>query len=250
MTKTKLCAIWGGEIWGVVRWVQTAIETREIDQEIIKFSGKKSPKVLFVPTATKDFSWYCDAFMKYYTSLGCKVDILHLYNCFVDKEKIKNQIFKSDIIYVWWGNTFSMMKMWKRFGVDDMLKLAVKKWILLAGLSAGSICQFLWWVSDSRRESDRTKAMILAKWLWILPFYHAPHFNIGEDRKKWLIHYLGKRWWKYIALDNQAAFFVWWNKFKIVKSNSKAKAYLYYKQRGKIVCRELNNNSWDNISSL
>lgn len=250
MTKTKLCAIWGGEIWWVVRGVQTEIETREIDQEIIKFSGKKNPKVLFVPTATKDLSWYCDAFVKYYTSLWCKVDVLRLYNCFVDKEKIKNQIFRSDIIYVWGGNTFSMMKMWKRFWVDNLLKLAVKKWILFAGLSAGSICQFLWWVSDSRRESDRNKAMILVKWLWILPFYHAPHFNIGEDRKKWLMHYLSERWWKYIALDNQVAFFVWWSKFKIVKSNSKSKAYIYYKQKGKIVCRELDNSSWNNISSL
>ena len=250
MTKIKLCAIWWWEIWWVVRGVQTAIETKEIDQEIIRFSGKKKPKVLFVPTATKDFSWYCDAFIKYYTSLWCKVEILRLYNCFVDKEKIKKQILKSDIIYVWWWNTFSMMKMWKKFWIDDLLNYAVKKWILFVGLSAGSICQFLWWVSDSRRESDRSKAMILVKWLWILPFYHAPHFNIGEDRKKWLMHYLSKRWWKYIALDNQAAFFVQWDKFKIVKSNPEAKAYFYYKLRGKIICKELSAGSRTKLSSL
>ena len=52
--------------------------------------------------------------------------------------------FWSDIIYVGGGNTLKMMKVWKKTGVDKMLKQAYEKGIVLSGLSAGSICWFRW----------------------------------------------------------------------------------------------------------
>lgn len=50
-------AIGGGEI--------STSETYEIDQTIVDLTNKKSPKVLFIPTASMDAEGYCDSFQSY-----------------------------------------------------------------------------------------------------------------------------------------------------------------------------------------
>ena len=52
-----IVAIGGGEI--------ARHETLAIDKEIIRLSGKKSPTVLFIPTASSDAQGYIDAFTDY-----------------------------------------------------------------------------------------------------------------------------------------------------------------------------------------
>lgn len=49
-----IVAIGGGEI--------ARHETLAIDKEIIRLSGKKSPTVLFIPTASSDAQGYIDTF--------------------------------------------------------------------------------------------------------------------------------------------------------------------------------------------
>jgi len=55
----------------------------------------------------------------------------------------------SDIVYVGGGNTLLMMRIWRRFGLDKVLKGAYEAGIVLAGISAGSICWFDSGHSDS-----------------------------------------------------------------------------------------------------
>jgi len=43
------------------------------------------------------------------------------------------------------------MKIWRRFGVDFLLKKAYQKGIVCSGLSAGAICWFRFGSSDSRK---------------------------------------------------------------------------------------------------
>ena len=53
----KIVAIGGGEI-GRPGY---PIETTKIDKEIIRLSGKKRPKLLFIPTASSDSESYYGA---------------------------------------------------------------------------------------------------------------------------------------------------------------------------------------------
>jgi dipeptidase E len=43
--------------------------TLSIDKEIIKFSEKKNPKILFIPTASSDAEGYFQGFKKYFEDL-------------------------------------------------------------------------------------------------------------------------------------------------------------------------------------
>jgi dipeptidase E len=95
--KTKIVAIGGGEI-GRPGY---RMETISIDKEIIKLSGKKNPKLLFIPTASSDSESYYEVIKKYFgKKLGCKNDVLYLLKNKISKEEIREKIFGTDIVYV------------------------------------------------------------------------------------------------------------------------------------------------------
>jgi len=69
--KKRIIVIGGGEIRNK--------ETLNIDKKIIEISGKKSPKVLFIPTASNDSEGYIEVMNAYYgDELGCSVSSLLL----------------------------------------------------------------------------------------------------------------------------------------------------------------------------
>jgi dipeptidase E len=66
----------------------------------------------------------------------------------------------ADIIYVGGGNTLKMMTLRRKLGVDKALQQALKKDIILSGLSAGSICWFDYGNSDSRKFTSKSTQLI------------------------------------------------------------------------------------------
>ena len=221
----KIIAIGGGEIGRP----GFSIETTKIDKEVIKLSGKKNPKLLFVPTATNDSQSYIDVITKQYGKrLGCIVDVLFLIKEKPNKKEIRNKILKSDIIYVGGGNTLKMMNVWKKYGVEKILKEAHKKGIVLTGLSAGSICWFKWGNSDSRRFYNPKADLIKVSGLSLINALHCPHYDFEKDRKSDLKKMMKKTSGVAIAIDNCCAIEVIDDKYKIIDSKSSANAYKVY----------------------
>jgi len=133
----KLVAIGGGHIGRL-----GAVSTTPIDREIIRLAGKKNPRLLFVPTASDDSEPYCEIAKKYFGGLGCAVSVLYLVREKPALKEIRKKIFDSDIVYVGGGDTLKMMRIWRKLGVDKVLKLAYQKGVVLSGKSAGAICWF------------------------------------------------------------------------------------------------------------
>jgi dipeptidase E len=74
--------------------------------------------------------------------LKCRTDILLLIKEQPSKEKIRKKTLSADIIYVGGGNTLQMMRVWRRLGVDKLIKSAYENGTVLSGISSGSICWF------------------------------------------------------------------------------------------------------------
>jgi dipeptidase E len=124
--------------------------TLMIDREIIRLSGKIQPKLLFIGTAMSDAEKYWFHIQRYFGEhLGCKTDVLMLLKEKRTKKETRKKILSADIIYVGGGNTLMMMRVWRRLGIDRLLKQAHEKGIVLSGISAGSICWFESGHSDS-----------------------------------------------------------------------------------------------------
>ncbi len=221
----KIIAIGGGEI-GKSGY---PVETTEIDKEIIRLTGKKNPKLLFIPTASSDSESYFKVVKKHFgDKLGCKTNVLYLIKEKLNKKEIKDKILKSDIIYVGGGDTLKMMKIWRKNGVDKILKEAYKKGIVLSGLSAGSICWFKWGNSDSRRFTNSNADLIKVSGLDLINALHCPHYDFEKDRRADLKKMMKKTSGIAIAIDNCCAIEIINDKYRIIDSKSSANAYKVY----------------------
>ena len=180
----KIVAVGGGEIGrrklmpdGSI--YQYPVETIEIEQEIVRLSGKKNPKLLLIATASGDSPGYLDAAQRHFgETLGCLVSWLPLIARNPSSEEIREAILGTDIIYVGGGNTNEMMKVWKDKGVDKILKEAFDKGIVLSGISAGANCWFEHYSTDSvaidSGEEHGTR-LSLGVGLGFVPGICAPH---------------------------------------------------------------------------
>ena len=117
-----------------------------IEKYILNLSTKKCPKVCFLPTATGDSDTYIVRFYSIFTSLYCTPSHIEF---FKRTTNIKNHIMDQDIIFVGGGNTKSMLAIWNDWGVNNLLKDAYNKGVIMSGVSAGAICWFTSGITDS-----------------------------------------------------------------------------------------------------
>jgi len=236
----KIVAVGGGEIGRP----GTSIETEKIDKEIVKLSGKKHPKLLFIPTASSDSEGYVEVVKKYFGKrLGCKVDVLCLFKKKPIRQEIRKKILGTDIVYVGGGNTLKMMKRWRELGVDKILKEAVRKGIVLSGVSAGAVCWFNYANSDSRRFTNPKAPMIKVKGLGLVPALCCPHYNAERQRKPNLKKMMKKTPGVAIALDNCAAIEIIEKTYRIITSKPRARAYKVYWSKSKFYHEFLISNN-------
>jgi len=236
MSIKKIIAIGGGEIGRPGYPVQTM----KIDKEIITQTGKKNPKLLFIPTASNDSEGYTQVVKKHFgRRLGCKVEILNLIKEKPSKKEIEKKILSSDIIYVGGGNTLKMMTIWKRTGTDQILKKAHEKGIVMSGLSAGSICWFKYGNSDSRKFTSGSKELIKVRGLGLINALHCPHYDVEKYRQKDLKRMMKTTPGVAIALENCTALELIDDKYRILKSNKDAKAYKIYWKKNKYYKEEI-----------
>lgn len=224
--KKKIIAKVGGRI--------AKLETANIDKETIKLTGKKKPKLLFIPTASSDSERYCNLVKKYFgKKLDCRVSILYLVKQKRSKKEIKDKILTSDIVYVGGGNVIKMMKIWKKFGVDKILRQAYDKGIVLSGLSAGSICWFKYGNSDSKKFSSTRWNYIKVSGLGLINALYCPHYDTEEKRRPGLKKMMKKTSGIAVAIDNCCAIEIIDDKYRIISSRLKANAYKVFWKRGK-----------------
>lgn len=229
--KTKKLMILGG---GEIGRPGTEIETELIDKETIKLTGKISPKLLFLPTASSDHQGYIDVVKKYFGEhLGCKVDSLLLKKQKYSSKEIREKILSSDIVYVGGGNTLKMLKLWRKLGVDEILRQAYDQGVVLSGLSAGGICWFKYGQSDSWKSADPKNPYIRLNGLGLVNAMHAPHFTREQERHSDLKKIMKRTPGVAIALEDCCALEIIDDQYRIIASKPAAKAYKCYWKAGK-----------------
>ena len=219
--------------------------TAAIDREIIRLSGKKHPKLLFIPTASSDSDRYWQRIPKYFGKfLNCRTDVLFLIKEKLSKAQITAKIRSADIIYVGGGNTLLMMRVWRRLGVDKLLKSAYESGTVLSGISAGSICWFDSGHSDSMSfYNPRKWKYINVRGLGLIKGIHCPHYNSmtrGIPRRKDFRDLIRRTGGTGIAIENNCAIVFLDGRFhKVIRSKSYARAYKVYKSAGEVISEQI-----------
>jgi dipeptidase E len=164
-----------------------------IDREVIRLSGKKRPRVLFVPTASNDMPVYIEKFMNLYQKrLKCEITTLRLYPQAPSRYEIDRLVDTADVIYVGGGNTLKMIARWKLMRVDRALKRAYIRGAVLCGPSAGAIAWFLAGHSDSRKFRNPGANYIRVSALGYIPALLCPHYD-SEPKRRPTLKKMAKR---------------------------------------------------------
>ncbi len=226
---------------GIIRTKGTA----PIDREIIRLSGRRNPKLLFIPTASSDSEQYWKHVQEYFGGfLKCKTDALFLIKEQPSQEQIRKKILSADIIYVGGGNTLLMMRLWRRLGVDKLLKSAYENGTVLSGISAGSICWFDSGHSDSMSfYNPRKWKYINVRGLGLIQGINCPHYNSMTrriPRRKDFRDMIRKTGGIGIAIENNCAIeFIDGRFYKVISSKSYSRAYKVYKTGGEVIAEQI-----------
>lgn len=148
---------------------------------LLALTGKERPKVLFLPTATGDQDAYIVLFYETYTADKCEPAHLRLFSRSV--RDLRSYILGFDIIHVGGGNTANMLDVWKRQGVDEILREAWEGGAVMTGGSAGAIC----WFEGGTTDSYGPDLQVLPEGLGFIPGSMCPHYD-AEDQRRPLFH--------------------------------------------------------------
>lgn len=223
----KIIAIGGGRVMVNRR---REPQTLPIDREIVRLTGRKKPRLLFIPTASEDNPEYCQAIRNLYEQqLGSRVNELLLYRQRPDRQTMRSMVLDSDIIYVGGGNTLRMMKLWRRLGIDHWLDQARRKGTVLSGLSAGAICWFRQGNSDSRKFSDaNNRTLIKVTGLGYVNLMICPHYDVERHRQPALKEMMRSTNGVAVALENCTAIEIINDHYRILKSSRHKNAWRVY----------------------
>ena len=158
------------------------IETTPIDTLIVASTGKKNPVILVITTASEDgkhdVDLYMSAFRKQYESIGAKVEELRLIQWQESYEEVAAKITRADAVYVSGGDTTLLIKTWRKFGVDKLLRAAYESGTVMSGLSAGACCWFDFFVRAPQDVSPYKQGALG----WVEGLL-CVHFNTEKNRQ-------------------------------------------------------------------
>ena len=142
-------------------------------------TGKDRPRLCYLPTASADresgsIRWYQNC-----APLNVTPFVQRSFISSYSQEQSWDEVLLSmDGIVVSGGNTLNQQAIWRAQGIDETLRKAWDRGIVLGGASAGSLCWFEEGTTDSR-----PKELTIVKCLGFLRGSHSPHYDAEGERR-------------------------------------------------------------------
>lgn len=147
-----------------------------LDRLVLDLTGKEIPKICFLPTASGDQTALVTRFYERFGGWPCEPSILSLFKLGQDRIDPVEHILKQDAIYVGGGSMRNMLAIWREHGIDDAMRTAWERGIVLAGLSAGAMCWFEGGVSMSGGRPE------VVHGIGVLPGSYSVHMDGEAER--------------------------------------------------------------------
>jgi peptidase E len=153
----------------------TPEQSNRLNVFVLGLTAKERPKLLFVPTAAADSDEYI---VWAYERFRDEAEVTHLRTFPWPPSNLRDLILSQDAICVSGGNTANMLAIWRVHGIDELMREAWERGIVLWGASAGMICWFEHGLTDSfGPQLDRMEC------LGFLPGSACPHYD-GEELRR------------------------------------------------------------------
>jgi len=195
-----------------------------LDDYVLAATGADRPKVCFVPTASGDADHYV---VRFYRAFAAVAECSHVSLFRRDKGAgavegdLERHLLDQDLIYVGGGSVLSLLGAWRAHGLDQTLKRAWRRGVLLCGLSAGSLCWFSEAVTAFHGPPEPVRG------LGLLPHSNCVHYD-GEAARGEVFRDLiatGRMRAGYAAQDGAALHFEGRELLRAVSSRPQARAF-------------------------
>ncbi len=108
-----------------------------LERYILNLAGKPRPSLCFLPTASADPVTQTLNFYVAASQLDCSASHVNLYA--PPTADLESYLLEKDVIYVGGGNTKTMLATWREWHLDEIMRKAWDRGIILSGVSAGAI---------------------------------------------------------------------------------------------------------------
>jgi dipeptidase E len=130
-----------------------------LDDHALALTAVECPKVCFLPTASGDADHYIVRFYRAFPAGRCQPSHISLFRRDGGATNLAAHLMGQDLIYVGGGSLISLLGTWTAHGIDLMLRAAWQNGVVMAGLSAGSLCWFDHAITAFHGESRRVKGL-------------------------------------------------------------------------------------------
>jgi peptidase E len=180
MKTPRILATSGGYVAGPV---QLSARLGSMLLDALTLTGKIRPRVCLVLTASGDPSNYYAMSYEAFNAAGCDVTELKLFP--QPSADPTERLCGSDLVWVGGGSVANLLALWRLHGVDDAMREAWEKGVILGGVSAGSLCWHVGGTTDSFGPELRPVTNGLA----LLPYANGVHYD-SEAQRRPLLHEL------------------------------------------------------------
>jgi dipeptidase E len=143
---------------------------------VLSFVDAPAPRICLVPTAAADSPEVVARFEEGLAGRGVLSHVALFRRTIAD---VRAHLLEQDVILVSGGNTASMLAVWRAHGVEDALREAWRRGIVLAGSSAGALC----WFEDGVTDSFGPAMQPLGDGLGVLGGSFCPHYDTEPERR-------------------------------------------------------------------
>lgn len=146
----------------------------------IELSGVdgRRPKVCHIDTAGGDQQWFMAAEDEAARIAGVEASHLALFSM-PNVEDIEAHLLDQDVIWVNGGSVANLLAVWRVHGLDAIMPRVWQAGVVLAGVSAGSLCWHIGGTTDSYGPELRPVTDGLA----MLPYSNGVHYDTEEQRR-------------------------------------------------------------------
>ncbi|HEX5619379.1 MAG TPA: peptidase E [Solirubrobacteraceae bacterium] len=120
-----------------------------LDELVLRLTGRPRPRLCLLPTAGGDSEHQIRRFYEAYGDRLCEPSHISLFRLGRQPVPLREHLLSQDAIYVGGGSMVNLLAIWRAQGLDTILREAWHAGVVLAGLSAGSMCWFEWGVTTS-----------------------------------------------------------------------------------------------------
>jgi peptidase E len=125
-----------------------------LDRFVLELTGKEVPRICFLPTASGDPRDQVTRFYERFGDWPCEPQVLSLFHLGRDRIDPIAHVLSQDALYVGGGSMRNMLAIWREHGIDEAMRTAWHRGVVLAGLSAGAMCWFEAGVSMSGGQPE------------------------------------------------------------------------------------------------